>query len=552
MKNILLLFFMLPSAMYAQLVTRPVSGKIPASCYVSNNPSNDTKPDPKQRHTATQLKFDFLVLRESLEEGHPGLYDYISGQRMDSLFDDAFSKIEEGMSTLEFYKLLSPLISQIRDGHTDLSSVPNPAPTPVLLPHATFSLFDDTLRVSRVSSQADLKLIGKEIKAIDGINAGKLIPRFKKICEDRILTKQEGFIESMPDLNHGTFFYIYYIENYPLKDEGITLTFADGTKQTFPLTSSDVGFPLLPRVKYYTLPYADVIYQKIDGKTALLDINTFGMHDADRDSIGSFIRDIEEQKYENLIIDVRYNRGGGFGDLFSYIADRPFQVFTGFKVNQNDTYDFFRHCSNFTPDDRTMFPEYIKNEEMGGYYLLKDSLELSYPSDSIHFSGRVYVLTDERTFSAASVFAGLVHKYKRGVTIGRETGSAYHQINASKYAKVVLEHSRLSIRIPLVKCIFDYPENSDIPWGRGVLPDYPFAFSINELINGESVMLDYALRLIKENKYIKTDTTSIRETVQHNSGGKTFPLIICLIAVIVIFLISFNRIRSSKRETQQE
>lgn len=511
-------------------------------------PSSYTKTDPKQRHKATQLKTDFSVLRGSLEEGHPGLYDYNSRQHMDSLFDDTFAKIKDDMNTYEFYRLLYSLVSQIRDGHTHLSHVSDPAPPSERLSTVAFSLFDDTLRVSRVCNKKDLDLIGKEVIAVDGINAGELKIRFKKMNEKDVYPNQEGFIQSISAVGAGIFFFSYYTTNYPLKRDGITLTFADGSERTFPFAEKGICVPYIPSVNYRYQPDAGVIYKTIDGRTALLDINTFGLSDMDRDSIGLFIRDIEEQKYENLIIDVRYNKGGDFGKLFDYIADQPFQGFIGFKVNQNDTYNFFRYCSNFTAEDRYMFPDYRKDEENGGYCLPKDSLKLSYPSDSTHFSGRVYVLTDERTFSAASVFAGLVHKYRRGVTVGRETGSAYHQINAVKFANVLLEHSRLSIRFPLVKCIFDYPENSDIPWGRGILPDYPFEFSVDELINDEDVMLHYTLRLIEEDKYIKEEPKSAVERGQLNSCGNVILLIIGLTAVVVISLALCGRIRKTNRQ----
>ncbi len=510
--------------------------------------------DPKHKYTVSQLQSDFLMLRESMEEGHPGLYDYSTKQQMDSIFDKAYEQINREMTAYEFYQQIYSLMAEVRDGHLYVSRVDSPISSESNQTSITFGLFNDTLRVHRVSGTKDLDLINKEIVAVDGIDANRLKTEIKRIGEkERAI--QDGFIENTI-ITESVFFYATYMNHYPLKKEGITLTFADGTERTFPFIDEKACANYQPPVKYRLRSDRDVIYKKIDEKTALLDINTFYLSDMDSDSIRFFIKDIVANRYENLIIDVRYNDGGEaekVKELFSYLANESYQIDVDLKVNKNDTYDFFQHSTNYSPETRHLFPEYIWDEERKGYYMPKEKLPWYQPSDSIHFNGRVYVLTDERSFSAASVFPGLVHKYKRGVIVGGETGSTYHRFYAHKFATVFLKNTGLTVRIPLVKCIFDYPEDSDIPWGRGVLPDYPVAFSVDELIGDRDVILDYTLHLIEDDKYLKEDV-ELKDIVESQESNNTtlFLVIICLVLVVIFVTFYILRYRSKQTKNTEK
>ena len=58
----------------------------------------------------------------------------------------------------------------------------------------------------------------------------------------------------------------------------------------------------------------------------------------------------------------------------------------------------------------------------------------------------------------------------------------------------------------MVKVVFDTTVCERTPWGRGLLPDYELPLSYNEITMGADgetdVMLEYALQLIAEGKYL--------------------------------------------------
>lgn len=170
-------------------------------------------------------------------------------------------------------------------------------------------------------------------------------------------------------------------------------------------------------------------------------------------------------------------------------------------VTKKGDFDFFKHSTNHIMGD-ILFDDY-EYDEISGYYV-KNHNDVYSPDTSVNYCGKVYVITNESTMSAASSFAGMVKKQDRGVIVGRETETAYHQMKALKFEKLHLPNSSYIINIPLVKIVADTVYNELFLYGRGVLPDYPVRISLEEIEsrNGDKV-LNYTLQLIEENKYIE-------------------------------------------------
>jgi hypothetical protein len=53
-----------------------------------------------------------------LKEAHPGLYRYTPKQSFDSIFEATAKRVDHVMTEEEFYKLLTPVIADIKCGHT--------------------------------------------------------------------------------------------------------------------------------------------------------------------------------------------------------------------------------------------------------------------------------------------------------------------------------------------------------------------------------------------------------------------------------------------------
>ncbi|MEL6589443.1 MAG: hypothetical protein AAFQ68_05155, partial [Bacteroidota bacterium] len=75
-------------------------------------------PQQKAVLSVSALKTDFTLFQAQFRDHHPGLYTYASKAEVDSAFAAIDDSLEQVRTSLELYRLLSPLKSLIKDGHT--------------------------------------------------------------------------------------------------------------------------------------------------------------------------------------------------------------------------------------------------------------------------------------------------------------------------------------------------------------------------------------------------------------------------------------------------
>src|SRR5215471_2143082 len=100
-------------------VERPESRLAPAPD-LSRAPAPAAAPDSQHKFTPTELRRDLRVMREALEEGHPGIYRFTPKAEMDRVFDRAAAQLSRPMTALEFYRVLAPAVAAMKCGHTSL------------------------------------------------------------------------------------------------------------------------------------------------------------------------------------------------------------------------------------------------------------------------------------------------------------------------------------------------------------------------------------------------------------------------------------------------
>jgi len=71
-----------------------------------------------QKIAPAALKNDFILMKDSLQKIHAGLYNYKSKSAIDNIFDSCYHSINDSMSVTDFYALTSFVIASIEDGHT--------------------------------------------------------------------------------------------------------------------------------------------------------------------------------------------------------------------------------------------------------------------------------------------------------------------------------------------------------------------------------------------------------------------------------------------------
>ena len=451
----------------------------------------------------TELKEDFEILRFQLESIHVGLYEYTPKEDMDHFLDSLYQSIDQPLSALAFYRKIAPLLTKIRNGHTNIF----PAEELIDAENREKSFFpfavtilDKNLYIIRNNSEDTTHLEGARIDSINGIPTSSILAKLLP-CETR-----DGFNLTHPILSLSRGFYRRYAWHYGYPDS-LTLQYTHPAGHSTSITVASLPTervlairkarynPALPR------PLGDLQLME-DRRAAIMTIRTF-----DRNSFRKKVKRykkwlresfavIREKDIQHLILDLRGNGGGDDGTgplLFSYLYDQPFTYYKdilawGNKIPQPKYYR-----------EKLFFPNLggplLTRKTPGGYRLKKNPGYGSFKPKPDLFAGDLYVLTDGYCFSATGELAGCLQHHERGIFIGEEVGGNDHKNTSGAMLNLILPHTKTNIIVPILQYVMDIVPRQK---GRGVIPDHPVRPTIKELLSGKDVVLEYALRLIDQ------------------------------------------------------
>jgi hypothetical protein len=496
-----------------------------------------------------QATEDFNIFIAALKECFVGLYNVITPEEFETYIQATFADIasrEGDIPYRDFRRIIGDAVVRTHDSHISMYPTQwrqeggeryNP-------PGVWFGFFSDTLRVSNATKQFS-HLIGRQIDSINGIPADSV----RQIIL-RNLYGYDAATESFWNyaLAVPSGFRPFLRKPYIDQSSELRLVLEGGEKVDVPgivgqpeWVHTMAAFPMLNshREGFETKMLTDSV--------AYLGIGSFALNQVQVETIGAFIDSLSTAQVPNLVIDVRNNSGGTdevISRLYSYIAGEEMTLHGFSKVNSNTTYKTFAHSLNQIPDS-TPFPDYLPEEGRDGFYLRPEAGNVVRADSLINYKGRIYMLTNENSVSAATLFPAMLVRGHRGVTVGRETRSAYHFMNALKFVEVRLPASQIVVRLPLVEVHFDDVVNERVPYGRGVMPDYPLPLSLDELISDGDAMLDYTLGLIERGDYFRGDNP-FADPVTDNTSLPTWAWAVIIAGLIGVGIFIAAASRKSK------
>lgn len=444
-------------------------------------------------YTPAELQQDFKIIKAALQEAHPGLYRYNSKATINQLFSAMQQKLNKGMTELEFYRLATPLLSAIDDGHMKWHRKDKVDDHHAFFDEGYFPLqlyFRKNKAYVR-SSYLPNEIIkpGAEIVSINGQSIDKII----KVLFNNIFSDGHVVSSKYEELNH--FFAGYYATFIsPAKKFTVAYIGTNGKKETATLPSINKSNITneAPSNETFNVTYPEK-------GVAVLRIPVF--EDEDKtpsyaDFLANAFKEIKQKKISSLIIDLRGNEGGtdAFGfELYSYLTNKPFRYYDHFTVVTNKPYSFTKYAQ-FPPGIDSLKATLAKvgNEY---HFMYKDGLGMIEPQADA-FTGKVYVLQNGRSFSVTSEFCSITKDNNRAIFIGDENGGTFQGNNSGAFALVELPNTKIGLDVPLLGYYMHlqhpHPSAEGIPANYSVIP------MIQDVLQKKDVVMDKALQLINK------------------------------------------------------
>lgn len=364
----------------------------------------------QERFSKQQLISDADSLYAAIYEIHPDMF----AEYPKVLFMEELNSIKEtfkdSMTIFDQYKSIAPLISKLGDGHTSVS-IPYNALKEInakILPFdVDIDKSDYSIYLSKDYSTTQSEILPNEtILSINGRSCSELVKdmlRYKSGEKEsfKIELLKNRFAPLLYVLNEDSVFDIEYMgeKNIP----------SSTTIHGIPYSEWDAQ-------KKQNRPDNDTYYSmSIDSKNkiAIIDFRSFSDLSRFEVFLDSAFNEIKQQKINDLIIDIRKNGGGNsaLGDeLFQYISHVPFSQFGKVTIKISD-----RLKQKHNKDDKDFdVPNGIETFETDKLIALRDN--------KLRYTGNIYLLTSNYTFSSATDFAWTFQYFKTGTIIGEETG----------------------------------------------------------------------------------------------------------------------------------
>ncbi len=469
--------------------------------------SKEEEFDPEKKFAVKQLKDDFVLLKNALEEGHGGLYRYTSKEELDRQFESIFKNLDQPLTEVEFLRLLYPLIANINDGHTWI--IPSSSyrsyleNEPILLPFK-IKFIDRKAYLHRNYSEDEDFALGGEVISINERPISEVLERMLGVLssDGHIQTSKYRRLESTVSLwelynllfGKTTSYSITYKspDNNELKEIEVK-----GLKRKEVTSIFEARYPDAAK----NPPPIELEYR---GDIAILTIRTFvgGAYQRAKISYPGFMkksfREFEEKNIHVLIIDLRNNGGGSdsFGKiLFAYLTDKQFTYYKHLRVKNKEL--SFLDYTDVPPEDRKIPDDWFKKNDSGTYDLLKHpNLRLQNPIKPT-FKGNVYVLINGASFSTSGECTSLIHFHKKAKFVGEECGAGYYGNTSGFMPRLTLPNTGIQIRIPLVK--YSMAVSGYAP-DRGIIPDYPVSPTMKDILSGKDTEMDFVIELIEKSR----------------------------------------------------
>jgi C-terminal processing protease CtpA/Prc len=116
------------------------------------------------------------------------------------------------------------------------------------------------------------------------------------------------------------------------------------------------------------------------------------------------------------------------------------------------------------------------------------------PKKKNHFDNQVYILTGGNTFSASTLFTGVVKDQPNVTVVGEETGGGAYGNNAWLIPDVTLPITKLRFRLPLFRLVINKNLEKN---GRGIYPEVESLPTVQDIRKGVDYKMEKVRSMVK-------------------------------------------------------
>jgi len=206
--------------------------------------------------------------------------------------------------------------------------------------------------------------------------------------------------------------------------------------------------------------------------------------------VAKIIAELREKDIDNLVIDLRGNLGGSLNrmrDIYRNFATEPFAAISKMESLSPDAKpnNPFHSLGTYLIGGRRRMPG-------GGYHRPRFYKEVKPLKEKKGYRGKLAVLINERTFSAATLFAHLVQATGRGELVGATSGGSTNQTYGGSFEDYPIGAAKqFDLHIP------DYGIQPWRPQPGNLKPDHFVGYTAEDVAAGRDTRLEFAYELLE-------------------------------------------------------
>lgn len=455
--------------------------------------SNNVKIDVLRRELCPKnMLADLSQLKAIILETHPAPFEKCSEAVFNNSYERALIKVQEPRTLLYFSEIVCSFLEVLSDAHTSM----NPRDLLLLCDHkrpfAPFYLKEINGLFYLANIYKKVVPIGVQVLSVNNYVVDSLYQSAAKYApyEGIALNARTEIVQMMMGLVFNIF-----NEN---PNEPVSIRYVSFKGDTL-----NANIPVMRVGKYVNKnPWQvkeDLVF-RIHDTSAYLGLRSFESRRERRykRGIDAFFKKVEQDSIDDIVIDVRGNRGG-YVLLLEYVLsyinseDSTFDLNYLYKRSKLDRFETLSRLKkvDFVKKALRVYPKGMLSKEYDFYKSEKGTIssilykkELKNRTDRV-FKGNCTILTNGLSMSSSVLFASWFRGHNRGTIVGTPCFGTMEGTHGNP-ATIVLSNSLLPISISTLKLSTTFKDGH-----HEIIPEVSVRYNISDLIEGKDPFRAY-------------------------------------------------------------